>query len=113
MHNEAPVASDVSQHVVDDIIRIYIRYPESARVTATSASDGSDHDDSDADVPRRKRFRRPDLTALTLKSTAVSTLDDCGMQLWAASLTLVDLIVENRAELAGRVVIELGAGVGT
>lgn len=62
-------------------------------------------DDYDAEETRRR-------DVLKIEHTMATPLDDVGKQVWRGALLLADYFLWQRRHLAGRTVLELGAGTG-
>ncbi|XP_022095492.1 methyltransferase-like protein 22 isoform X2 [Acanthaster planci] len=69
--------------------------------------------DEDGDmVVVRKRMGQKERNVIVINHAMATTLSDVGLQVWQGCLLLCDFLLTHREMFKGRVVLELGSGVG-
>lgn len=79
------------------------------QATITTAPASLQDADGDLIVPRRCRTKR---ITIKLHHQRATSLNHVGLQCWRGALLLCETLLSHRKEIAGKVLCELGAGVG-
>ncbi|EDW79308.1 uncharacterized protein Dwil_GK13435 [Drosophila willistoni] len=100
--NYQPTRTEDGQKVVS---KFRFRYPETGEKQDKSLSNIIDKD-GDLDVARPRRG------VIELEHSVATELKLVGLQVWRGALLLADYLFHRRESMAGRTIMELGAGVG-